>query len=69
MRQTGQRTVIATLPTGVAFAVSPGADLLAIATGTGLPPGAPYRHVGSAHDDAREKTHGTGIGRRELAGL
>jgi hypothetical protein len=35
------RTVAATLPTGVAFAVSPGTGLLAIATGTGLPPGAP----------------------------
>jgi len=37
------RTVAATMPTGVAFAVSPEAGLLAIATGTGLPPGAPVQ--------------------------
>ncbi|HUC26657.1 MAG TPA: WD40 repeat domain-containing protein, partial [Streptosporangiaceae bacterium] len=37
------RTVAATMPTGVAFAVSPEAGLLAVATGTGLPPGAPVQ--------------------------
>ena len=34
-------TTVAVLPTGVAFAVSPGARFLAIATGIGVPPGAP----------------------------
>jgi len=49
------RTVAATMPTGVAFAVSPGAGLLAIATGTGLPPGAPV-YVWNLRTMTRERS-------------
>ncbi len=49
------RTVVATLPTGVAFAASPGARLLAIARGTGLPPRAAI-YVWNLRTMTRERT-------------